>query len=208
MSFLLGNLIGLCYSVLVPNSFTNVFFSLGVLCLMQSYFVYQSVSTLNFKDFNLQRAYYLAEEYLATNKIIDLYTLNRKERIFFILKDIIFSQEPLEKLLKATDRLHITKLIEIYRDTKFLVYPYGNKLYVYIHIDAEQIDIFLALLYVMHLRSITKGKYGDDIYSKLLDCLTFINNINRQKLIAAIEAQHYDVRFEKLEEKYLRYNII
>jgi hypothetical protein len=203
---------GLAYSYFVPNTFTNVFLTLCVFSLMQTAFVYISAfRTINFTDFNKQRAYYLAEEYLKSHTILDIKVLNRKEKFFFTQgRDIKFSNYPLERLLVDKDR--INRLIKIFRNTKFLVYPKDRYLYVYIHIDAEQIDIFLALLYAMHLKNFRnlKGKISSDeeLYIVMEECVELIKNINRQKLIASIESHHYHLKFEKLEEKYLRYNII
>jgi hypothetical protein len=214
MCFLLGNLLGIAYSLLVPSSFTNVIMTLSVLSVLQMYVVHKSVfKIVNLTDFNKQRAYYLAEEYLRSNHILDLVTLNKKEKLLFQkANDIKFSSYPLDRLLSVEkDNRYVLELLDVFKDSKFFVYVRGKTIYVYIHIDAEQIDIFIALLYAIRLRDQYLNKNFHDkeeLIKSIRDNLDFVNKINKQELVAAIEAKKFHIKFDKVEEQYLRYHIV
>ena len=170
LAFFLGNMIGLCFSFVLPKSFPFIFGSIIVLTAIHLKSSHISVfKTIKLKDYNLQRAYYQVRHYLKFQVLADLDTINFKERVIFRdLKYLKFSNYPIEKLLKNNEKETLAHM-NIFKNHKFCVIVKKNSLgkyriFVYMRLDAENIDIFIGLLYSVRLYDIIsqkKNKYRE-----------------------------------------------
>ncbi len=212
LAFFIGNLIGLCLSFVMPKSFPVIFGSILLMTAFHLRGTYISVfKTIKMKDYNLQRAYFQARHYLKYRNIAGLEEINFKERIFFRnLKYLYFSNFPLEKLLKKNQKETLAHF-ELFENEKFTVSVHKNylgsyKLYVYMRSDAENIDIFIALLYSIRLHDmIIGGKVN--LIEIMKENLDFIHEIDKMKLITSMHNLEWNAVFNKVEEKYMRYKV-
>jgi hypothetical protein len=212
LAFFIGNLIGLCLSFIMPKSFPVIFGSILLMTVFHLRGTYISVfKTIKMKDYNLQRAYFQARHYMKHRTIASLEDINFKERIFFSnLKYLYFSNYPLEKLLKKNQKETLAHF-DIFENEKFTVsvqkkYFGGYKMFVYMRSDAENIDIFFALLYSIRLHDILINYV--DIITAMKDNLKYIHEIDKTKLVLAMKNLEWDTVFSKVEEKYMRYQVV
>lgn len=217
LAFFLGNLIGLGLSFLLPKSFPVILGSIIVLTLIHLRGVYVSVfKTIKLKDYNLQRAYFQVLHYSKYQTLAGLEEINFKETIFFRdLTYLNFSNYPLEKLMTNNEKNTLSH-INLFNNYKFCVSVrktiFGNyKIYTYMRLDAEDIDIFMALLYSVRLHDTLINQiiqHNCEIITALKENLEYINKMDKHKLVTMMKNLDWDVKFHKVEEKYMRYHIV
>ena len=148
---------------------------------------------------------------IISNNIADISYINERERILFNLRYLKFSNYPLEKLIKKNDK-QIRESIEIFEDSKFFVIVnkkyFSYKIYVYLKLDSDQIDIFLALIYSIRLNDMIKQKPNENINNILIENKKYIDSIDKRQLKKMLENKGWKIDFKKIECKYMRYQVV
>ena len=70
-------------SINMTMTYSTALFSVILLSIVHLKLAHMSNRNINLLDFNLQRAYYVVDEYLKTNAVIDPIEVNRMESLFF-----------------------------------------------------------------------------------------------------------------------------
>jgi len=195
-------------------------------------FAHLSNRNINLLDLNLQRAYYLVKEYLKENIILDPTVISQRESLIFNkLNFLSFCEHSIEKVInkKKYDR-HLDDFISLFKDMKYITFvdkkysyikrKYEFKLYTYLRLDAENMDILMAFIYSISLHEMINDKFGkintnikiNDINESILELIqnnhTKINKINKNNLSNQLRDKGWNVNFRLLEDKYMRYHMI
>lgn len=230
LALISGNLIGflLSLSIPLPYNFFTVFSVIGTLTVFHIYASFKHVKHVVFNELNNQRAYYVAIEYLFTKEIFTPEEVSRKESIFFNQTNYLnFCNTNLDVLFnKEKNNYILYEITDIFKNEKFLTYvkikkkkfnvfhkKNDIKIYTFLRLDANHIDIFIAYLYsidlYLHLRaSLDSNKDEKNLLNIMKENLENIKNINTQSLLDAFKKKGWETNFGMLEEKYMRYQLI
>ncbi len=221
-SFLIGSAIGLGISTCISMKFAQVFPVLLFLSIF--HFVYAQISCqqIFLSDMNPQRAFYISMNYIKNEILLDPRTVNQKEKLLFSkLNFLKFCSYPLENIIKREkNNLFMDQVLLLFKDHKFLAYvdPHKtlimrrnkHKVYTFVRVDAESIDIFLAFLFSIRLHeSIKNRKFTDDkLLSNIKENLEWVTKIDKKHLAHQLKEKGWDSNFHLLEEKYMRYQML
>jgi hypothetical protein len=171
---------------------------------------------------NPQRAYIVIQEYLKSQSIPHISTANRKEKfLFFNLSYLKFCNYPFDKLVnKYNNDQYLSDILNCFSSEHFFCYVHVNdsvwdlnkiKIYTFMKLDGEQIDIFFAFLYSVKLYESLKNKSSlnhDVIISEMRKDINWLREINKQDFLKKLQEQGWITNFNLLEEMYERVQII
>jgi hypothetical protein len=195
-------------------------------------FAHLSNRNINLLDLNLQRAYYIVQEFLKEKIILDPTVINQRESVIFNkLNFLSFCEHPIEKVInKEKYDSHLDDLISLFKDMKYITFvdkkysyikrKYEFKLYTYLRLDAENMDILMAFIYSISLHEMINENFGkvniylktNDMNKSILELIetnhTKINQINKNDLAKQLREKGWNINFRLLENKYMRYHMI
>ncbi len=173
-------------------------------------------------EMNPQRAYIVIQEYLKSRTILDEITTNKKEKFLFNkLSYLKFCNYPFDKLInKYNNDDYLNDILNCFSREHFFCYVHVKvskwnlnkiKIYTFMKLDGEQIDIFLAFIFSVKLYESLKNK--SNLSENVIICeikrdLNWLGKINKIDLSKKLKEQGWVINFNLLEEKYERVQIL
>jgi hypothetical protein len=227
LSFVIGNLVGIGISLMFEFTTYFVFTTIATLSAFHTISSLRSNGQVYLLDFNFIRAYYLCKEIIENKTVIDPLSVNKKESSWFLkIKYIHFCNSPFESIFNMEKRIdYMDKLFNIFHEHKFFTYVKAcysafkmkvkYHIYTFLRVDAENNDIFLAFLFTiklhLELNCPVIGKNddtNDKIINNIQDNLIYMDTMDKKDIFHQMREKGYDMNFNLLEEKYIRYQIL
>jgi hypothetical protein len=222
ISYIIGSLIGLCCTFFIPMNFYSIMpfiISVSVVHMISSHI---SCKKIFLAEMNPQRAYIVIQEYLKSRTILDEITTNKKEKFLFNkLSYLKFCNYPFDKLInKYNNDDYLNDILNCFSREHFFCYVHVKvskwnlnkiKIYTFMKLDGEQIDIFLAFIFSVKLYESLKNK--SNLSENVIICeikrdLNWLGKINKIDLSKKLKEQGWVINFNLLEEKYERVQIL
>lgn len=215
IALLTGNLVGLCFSLLLPHSFTPTFLLLLSISCYSMFASYRCIKYIIINEFNFQRLSVFCENYINDGKLLSPDEISNKERLVYNKYNCIsFCTESPEMILKYDNYDYLVKLIDLFRDRNYFVYIHkkklsGYKVYTFLRVSADNNDIFFAFLFTIRMKMmLSKNASDEDILKTMEKNILFTDEIDKKMLFEKMKTLGWALNFNTLEENYVRYHML
>ena len=216
-AMVLGNLIGLTISLLVPFENKLLYSSaiIGSLSFVCLYYTFKSYNIIVLEEFNCQRMKIFCQHYLKNNTVLTPFEVSKHESIFFKEKNIHFCKLSLERFIETKQ---FQTVYSLYRQQNFICMPvkkyslfsrsYRYEIHTFLNIKANNIEILKAFFFTYLLNQALEHSNEAECSTTIKSLLVEIDSIDFEAIVKSMKLSNWKTNFEKLEENYNRYDIV
>jgi len=180
-------------------------------------------------DLNFQRAVMVCLEYInsGNKKLLSPEEVVQREKIIFRkFKGIKFCHCSPEIILKSEKLGYIIRIMDIFKEKKFIVYVKKRNLlqlfglrkytiYTFLKVNADNNDIFLAFLLSVKINLMlheskkkTIGINYKDISAIIEEANLWLDELDKKFIFSEMKYLGWNMNFNNLEEKFYRYHML
>lgn len=218
-SFVLGTLLGMGASFLIPQTQQKVIGSISLASLLYVLFAYKSIEKVILPQLNFSRGVILLKQYFDTGKIMSLEEVNKKEGVFVKrIPNMHFASCGLDHICAKVnnDQDYLTQILNLYKENNFICYveprkKFGFDIYTVIEKNADSNDVLMALLYTVKMHSdLTKmglGMTKEKVIRVAQENIDFVKRFDKLEFVKQLKEMGYS-KTNLLETNFLRYERI
>lgn len=224
IAVLIGNLIGLCFSLGLPHAFMPTMAFLLVSSFLSVITSFKSIKYIQLSEFNLQRLFLLSDNFLKVesemcdlNNIITPEEATKREKLLFSkCNNIYFCNTSPEILIKETSRSYTVQLFDLFKSRSFFVFVKKSKItgrykfYTFLKVNAESLDILIAFMFTIRLKKLINKQNltGKEIIKLYERNFAYFDAMDKKAVMDRIKHLGWKIRFNQLEETYSRYHML